>query len=55
MSTHNIPILNMKKKNNLIIPNLQLWDIFQGTQEQVRNSSGKQAIGVRAIEVLLYV
>ena len=27
---------------------------FQGTQEWVRNSRGKQAICVRAIEVLLY-
>ena len=27
---------------------------FQGTQERVRNSRGKQAIGFRAIEVLLY-
>ena len=25
---------------------------FQGTQEQVRNSRGKQAVSVRAIEVL---
>ena len=34
--------------------NLQLWDFFQGTQERVRNSHGKRAISVRAIEVLLY-
>ena len=27
---------------------------FQGTQERVRNSRGKRAISVRAIEVLLY-
>ena len=27
---------------------------FQGTLEQVQNSSGKWAISVRAIEVLLY-
>ena len=33
---------------------MQLWDFFQGTQERVRNSRGKQAISVRAIEVLLY-
>ena len=38
-----------------MIPNLQLWDFFQETQEQVRNSRGKRAISVRAIEVLLYV
>ena len=30
-------------------------DFFQGTQERVRNSRGKRAIGVRAIEVLLYM
>ena len=48
-------IFNMnKKKTALIIPNLQLWAFFQGTQERVRNSRGKQAISVRAIEVLLY-
>ena len=27
---------------------------FLGTQERVRNSHGKRAISVRAIEVLLY-
>ena len=37
------------------IPNLQLWDFFQGTQEQVRNSSNKRAISVLATEVLLYI
>ena len=30
-------------------------DFFQGTQERVRNSRGKRAISVRAIEVLLYI
>ena len=44
-----------KKKTPYIIPNLQLRDCFQGTQERVRNSRGKRAISVRAIEVLLYV
>ena len=34
---------------------LQLWDFFLGIQERVRNSRGKRAIGVRAIEVLLYL
>ena len=44
----------MKKRNSsLIIPNLHLWDLLQGTQERVRNSRGKRAISVRAIEVLL--
>ena len=27
---------------------------FQGTQKRVRNSRGKRAISIRAIEVLLY-
>ena len=31
-----------------------LWDSFLGTQERVQNSFGKQAISVRAIEILLY-
>ena len=43
-------IFNLKRKITLIIPNLQLWDFFQGTQERVRNSRGK-----RAVEVLLYL
>ena len=30
-------------------------EFFPGTQERVQNSRGKGAIGVRAIEVLLYV
>ena len=30
-------------------------DLFLGTQERVRNSRGKQAISVRATEVLLYI
>ena len=33
--------------------NLQLWDIYRGTQERVRNSRGKRAISVRATEGLL--
>ena len=36
------------------MPNLQLWDLFHGTQERVRKSRGKRAISVRGIEVLLY-
>ena len=55
MSTHNITFLNSKKKSTLIIPNLHLWGLFQGTLERVRNSRGKRAISVRATEVLLYV
>ena len=53
MSTHNIPFLDIKKKIIQFIPNLQLWNLFQGTQERVRNNRGKRAIIVRAIEVLL--
>ena len=44
-----------KRKSSYIILSLHLWDLFQGTLEGVRNSHGKQAISVRAIEVLLYV
>ena len=48
-------ILNVKKKPHEIIPNLQQWDFFQGTQERVRNKRGKRAISVRATEVLLSI
>ena len=54
MSTHNIPFSICKRKSPLIIPNLLHWNVFVGTQERVRNSRDKQAISVRAIEVLLY-
>ena len=47
-------IFNVKKSNH---PKLFLICsyrfLFQGTQERVRNSRGKRAISVRAIEVLL--
>ena len=33
-----------KEKSPYIFPNLQLWGLFQGTQERVRNSRGKRAI-----------
>ena len=45
---------NEKRKSPFIIPNLQLWDIFQETQERVRNIRGNRTISVRATEVLLY-
>ena len=52
-------IFNIKKKITLNYPKYnyvwQLWDFFLGTQELVRNSHGKRVIGVRAIEVLLYL
>ena len=47
MRTYNIPF-------STIFLNLQQRDIFQGTQELVRNSHGTRAISVRATEVLLY-
>ena len=46
MSTHNIPFLNIKRKSSQIISNLQLWDLFQGTQERGRNIHGKRVISV---------
>ena len=48
-------IFNIKRKSPKIILNLQLWDLFQGTQERVRNSDGKGAISVQATEDLLYL
>ena len=52
-------IINIKKKTTLNYPkydNVCSYGIFsQGTQERVRNSRGKRAISVRAIEVLLYI
>ena len=32
-----------------MILHLQLWDFFQGAQEQVRNSRGKRAISVTTV------
>ena len=47
-------IFNMNKKNTLNYPKSAAMDgFFQGIQECVRNSHGKRAISVRAIEVLL--
>ena len=48
-------IFYIKKKITLNHPKLSVMRFFsQGTQERVRNSGGKRAIGVRATEVLLY-
>ena len=55
MSTHNIPFLNIKKKIILNYAKSATIGFVQGTQELVRNSRGKRAISVRAIEVLLYI
>ena len=46
-------IFNMIKKNTLNYSKSEAMDFFQGAQERVRNSRGKRAISVRAIEVLL--
>ena len=48
-------IFNMNKKNTINYPKSAAMCFFQGTQEWVRNSCGKRAISVRAIEVLLYL
>ena len=49
-------IFNMNKKDTKNYPkSAAMGFLFQGTQERVRNSRGKQAISVRAIEVLLYL
>ena len=47
-------IFNIKRKSLWILPALQPLIFFQGTHDHVRNSQGKRAIRVRAIEVLLY-
>ena len=53
MRTQNIPLSIKKRKSPLIIPNLQLWDFFQVTQERVQNSRGIRAISALATESLL--
>ena len=51
-------IINIKKKITLNYPKYNYvcscGTFSLGTQEQVRKSRGKRAIGIRAIEVLLY-
>ena len=58
MNTHNIPLSISKRQWLEIIPNKMMSAAMGcfglGTQERVRNSRGKRAISVRAIEVLLY-
>ena len=48
-------IFHMNKKNTINYPKSAAMGFFQGTQELVRNSRGKRAISVQAIEVLLYI
>ena len=59
MSTHNMHYQYKKENHTKLSPkynNVCNNEIFSlGTQEQVRNSHGKRAIGIRAIEVLLYL
>ena len=47
-------IFSIKKKFTLNYPKYAAMGFFQGTQERVRNSRGKRAIIVRAMELLLY-
>ena len=52
---HRHAIFNIIKKITPDFPKSAAMEFFfQGTQERVRNSGDKRAIGVRAIEVLLY-
>ena len=53
MSTHNIPFSIKRETNHTQLSQICSQGIFLGTQERVRNSRGKRAISVRAIEVLL--
>ena len=55
MSTHNIQFHDKIRK---LPKNICFWSYrknFVGTQKQVQISHGKQAIGVRAFEVQLYL
>ena len=46
-------VFNIKRKVTLNYPKSATKGFFLGTQDQVRNSSGKRAVSVRATEVLL--
>ena len=49
-------ISQYEKENHLTLSQICSYGIFfQGTQERVRKSHGKQAISVSATEVLLYI
>ena len=48
-------VFNIKEKITLNFSNLQTRDYFLGTTDRFRNSHGKRAISVQAIEVLLYL
>ena len=55
MGTLNIQFLDKIRKFPEIFVSCSYRKNFVGTQKQVRNSHGKRAIGVGAIEVLLYL
>ena len=57
MSTTKYTIFNIKKEKKITpnYPESAAMGFFIGTEERVRNSRGKRAISVRAIEVLLYL
>ena len=55
MSTHNIQFHNKIRKFPEIFGFWSFRENFVGTHKRVRISHGKQAIGVRTIEVRLYV
>ena len=54
MSTYNVP-LSIKKENHKYNNVCSYGIFFPWTLERVRNNRGKRDIGVRAIEVLLYL
>ena len=55
MSTHNIQFHDKIRKFPLIFVFLSYRKNFVGTKKRVRISHGKRAIGVRVIEVRLYM
>ena len=50
-------VFSRKQENHIKLSQISSYEVCfsQGTQERVRNSSGKRAISVRATEVLLYL
>ena len=55
MSAHNIQFHDKIRNIPLILVFLSYRKNFKGTQKRVRISCGKRAIGVRTIEVRLYI
>ena len=55
MSTYNIPFQDKIEHHPKLTEICSYKNFSQGTQERVRNSHGKRAISVRAIEVVLYM